>query len=492
MSGPEWLYLCCAGMVSGLNGLLVWVNQRREQSYIPKDKWPLYRPRYSLNLLLLFVLPLLLFLFTFSLSGFIKVYGAVMLILGLYYGLLLLLRPVYRKKLRAESCAFLWVLIWILFYFRILSLKGNVAPRWYISLPLREPSTTVAQWVFSLWLLGFLGVALWSILSHCRYRRWLLVDARPLQEKMPLAAFRKQRKIANFHWEDLPLLVSAKTATPVSIGLFWKTTCIVLPEKQYTEEELDLIFRHELVHICRRDSFVKLQMVLCCALMWFHPLVWLAMRACADDLELSCDELALFGYPPQVRRTYADLLLRTSASQKGFTSCLSASAKALRQRLHSVINPGKRYTAGILIAVLSLVLMLSFMFIGIRLQPVQAEHLFFKNEDLGHYEITDTILSISTDPSEGGECVNDQALLAYIGGLSLRWISGPYDVYKEDHIQITAATEGKTYIFTFGKTHLKVLTITYANTGSRSMKTEYYEVSSRQDWDFIRSCLDEA
>lgn len=71
---------------------------------------------------------------------------------------------------------------------------------------------------------------------------------------------------------------------------------------------------------------------------WFNPLMWLAMRKSADDLELSCDEIVLEGCSSTTRYQYANLLLKTAGDQRGFTTCLSTTASALRYRLKHVMS----------------------------------------------------------------------------------------------------------------------------------------------------------
>ena len=65
-------------------------------------------------------------------------------------------------------------------------------------------------------------------------------------------------------------------------------------------------------------------------MVWFNPLMWVAMSRSADDLELSCDETVLLEENEDSRRGYARLLLSTAGESQGFTTCLSVSARALR------------------------------------------------------------------------------------------------------------------------------------------------------------------
>lgn len=115
----------------------------------------------------------------------------------------------------------------------------------------------------------------------------------------------------------------------------------ILPIHAYTERELRLIFRHELHHLRRRDTDSKLFFVFCGCLCWFNPLVHLAIRRAADDLELSCDEIVLEHADEETRNFYAELLLNVTGERRGFTTCLSARATSLRYRLKCVMHERK-------------------------------------------------------------------------------------------------------------------------------------------------------
>ena len=80
---------------------------------------------------------------------------------------------------------------------------------------------------------------------------------------------------------------------------------VVLPLRAYTPDELHLIFRHEMIHICRGDSVSKFFLTFCTALCWFNPLMWRAMRNSAEDMELSCDESVLQEADSATRRESA-------------------------------------------------------------------------------------------------------------------------------------------------------------------------------------------
>lgn len=57
-----------------------------------------------------------------------------------------------------------------------------------------------------------------------------------------------------------------------------------------TKEEQDYLLLHEKIHIRRGDTFFKLVGILCLAVHWFNPMVWIAFALFCRDMEMSCDE----------------------------------------------------------------------------------------------------------------------------------------------------------------------------------------------------------
>ena len=82
--------------------------------------------------------------------------------------------------------------------------------------------------------------------------------------------------------------ISPYVSTPFLYGVFKPR--IVLPEIEFTEEELQHIFRHELTHWKRHDAWLKCLMLLTNAIHWFNPLAYIARYDIDRFCELSCDE----------------------------------------------------------------------------------------------------------------------------------------------------------------------------------------------------------
>lgn len=102
----------------------------------------------------------------------------------------------------------------------------------------------------------------------------------------------------------LPAMISPGT-------VYWWKPCILLPESCSESASSDLVdvLRHELVHIVRRDYLIAGLSDAICALLFFHPAVWLARKNMRLERELACD-LAVVEARPEHRADYADNLAR--------------------------------------------------------------------------------------------------------------------------------------------------------------------------------------
>jgi len=110
--------------------------------------------------------------------------------------------------------------------------------------------------------------------------------------------------------ESLTVYQCAQVYSPMLIGLI--KPVIVIPEhffEIYDKEQQVLILEHEVCHFKRNDmqwNFIALALL---ALLWFHPLSWLAFNRFRRDQELSCDHAVLARKHKTCRINYSKALL---------------------------------------------------------------------------------------------------------------------------------------------------------------------------------------
>lgn len=105
------------------------------------------------------------------------------------------------------------------------------------------------------------------------------------------------------------------------------------------EEETELIFAHERIHLKRGDPIWKLAAYLLLAVYWFHPLIWAAYVCFDRDLELACDEKAVKEMDLSRRKAYSQALVSCSQGRKTILVCpLAFGEVGVRQRIRSVLS----------------------------------------------------------------------------------------------------------------------------------------------------------
>lgn len=340
--------------------------------------------------------------------------------LAVYYALLLPLTPLLRRFISARGCAMLWLLPNFLYLCFNSGLMPD-APAFVLR--------TRGNWIWlvlGLWLVGVIAVFAWNTRSHLRFRRQLLEGAWPITDEEVLDIWQEEMDQAQMEPLSCPLVISPHTSTPLTVGLFRWTLQVVLPLRTYTPDELHLIFRHEIVHICRRDSWNKFFLMFCTALCWFDPLMWMAMRRSAEDTELSCDETVLLDADDATRRQYAQLLLTTAGDGRGYTTCLSPAASSLRYRLRSVVAPRRRVAGGILVGLVLFLLMSSFGYVALSFDERPGAEVLFGGDPAGY-----TLHSVRRD-GELMDCPDPDALMDYLSALPLAHLTGDYDYEDQD------------------------------------------------------------
>lgn len=150
--------------------------------------------------------------------------------------------------------------------------------------------------VFAPWLVGAAAMAALMFRRQTRFTAAM----RPLRPAVARGVFRAARNDVG----------------PAVVGAFRPR--IVAPadfESRFAPHEQALILAHERAHLAGGDAAIN---ALACAiqcLCWFNPLAPVAARKLRVDQELACDATVV-GHFPEVRRAYAELLLKTQLTSQ--------------------------------------------------------------------------------------------------------------------------------------------------------------------------------
>lgn len=140
------------------------------------------------------------------------------------------------------------------------------------------------------------------------------------------------------------LLVSPLVRSPMLTGFLRPT--VMLPEGEWSDENLRLILSHELAHFRRGDLWKKLFFALLRCFHWFNPLVCLLSRDFSYRMETACDERVVSAMDRVGRKSYGYLLIDCAPNARqeaaGAFVAFASSRTKLERRIETMMESRKK------------------------------------------------------------------------------------------------------------------------------------------------------
>ena len=190
-------------------------------------------------------------------------------------------------------------------------------------------------------MIGAVCVLLWFAFSNFRFRKKLRAGrieeiSGDLKEMyLNLCRERKVRPVPVYFTDPVP--------GACLVGVF--RPFIVLPVIT-APEDVKNVLTHEICHLKNRDHIWNILRMLCCAIHWFNPLVWLAASMSRTDSELRCDDRVTEAMDEQERKDYANVLVYAAARKNMpgigvMATGMTMTGKRLKNRVVAVIQNRK-------------------------------------------------------------------------------------------------------------------------------------------------------
>ena len=226
------------------------------------------------------------------------------------------LSHVLLQRYRAGTLSALWLLVavaWLL-PVRPASPWGGQATTVGLQLPTQEAGglasgAPLVQIAAGVAVVGAVVALIRLVFQQRRFlthvRRWGAVS----QDPVLLAAV--ERAACDLGLKKVPTALEVPGIhTPMVFGV--RGTKLLIPAHSPVPE--DLVLRHELAHIKRRDTLIRLLLGLIQALQWWNPFVYLIVKNVRESSEIACDQRVLHGVPLGEREDYARSLLRAAVA----------------------------------------------------------------------------------------------------------------------------------------------------------------------------------
>ncbi|HEU4631004.1 MAG TPA: M56 family metallopeptidase [Gemmatimonadaceae bacterium] len=198
-------------------------------------------------------------------------------------------------------------------------------------------------WLLAAWLAGAAAIAAWLVAGQVSLTR-LTRRARPVHDERWLRGVHALADRLGLR-RPVRLLCSDAAVMPATCGLLRPIVILPASADGWSEEHRASVLCHELAHVKRLDCLTQLVAQAVCALFWFHPGVWYAVRRLTAERERACDDLVLqAGTRPS---DYASHLIEVARALR--PARLSAPAAVcmarpsqLEGRLLAVLDPARR------------------------------------------------------------------------------------------------------------------------------------------------------
>lgn len=137
---------------------------------------------------------------------------------------------------------------------------------------------------------------------------------------------------------EVRLLVADDWPVPATFGVLCPVVIVPRHALRWRGAHRRALLLHEVAHVRAGDVRALLLARLACALCWFHPAAWLAVRRLRADCELACDDRVLGA---GVKRSdYAALLLRAAGAVGDARAAMARPARLPATSLAMAHGPG--------------------------------------------------------------------------------------------------------------------------------------------------------
>lgn len=186
---------------------------------------------------------------------------------------------------------------------------------------------------FILWLIG---MAAYTLIQLPMVLQFKYMRRSRIFTKIEVTAIMDRLKKEIGIRKNIVLYQGYAVVSPFTCG--FRRTEIYLPVRNFSERELEIVLRHELIHQKQRDTFWKPAFAIVNGLFWFNPLVWFVSNKMQKWAEASCDEACCRN--GLTAKEYFGIIMDIVESETrrsgAYSPLWSEGAKELRWRVHCI------------------------------------------------------------------------------------------------------------------------------------------------------------
>lgn len=198
---------------------------------------------------------------------------------------------------------------------------------------------TPLQILTIVWLVGIAAFAIYRVGCYISFKRLVKRWQSDITDETVLREFRAAKDFAGVK-RDIEIKRCKAVSTPMVFGII--KPVLLMPDIDFTADELNIVLRHELVHLKRNDVLYKLLIMVVCTLYWFNPMMYVMAKAANKDLELACDAEVVKREGAAFRCRYCETIMRLVHNRRGaqtaLSTCFFFSKKTVMERFKYILD----------------------------------------------------------------------------------------------------------------------------------------------------------
>lgn len=217
-----------------------------------------------------------------------------------------------------------------------------------MSIPKTELPQNIFYYLANIWFFGVIAVLL---TKTAKYNLFLRAIHRNSEIVTDISDIPKRLTVRKTDMLDAPLIVG-----------FFKP-CLLLPNTEIDENDMNYILMHELTHYRRGDILYKWFAMTVSSVHWFNPVVYITSRQIDTECEISCDHAVTRKLSDSEKNNYMNMILDLLSSSKGnskpLTTQMASDKKTLKRRFTMIRSKKSTNKIMSIISAFTAVLMLS-------------------------------------------------------------------------------------------------------------------------------------
>lgn len=166
--------------------------------------------------------------------------------------------------------------------------------------------------ILVVWAAGALIIGIIFVIRQRSFRTYILANRNEATDAERAALLSAAVKVLG-SVKNISLYKTDAVDRIMVMGFFKRY--VLLPNEEYSDDQLEMIIRHECMHIKNKDMWLKLLIQIYCGIFWWNPFSYLLKRDLSFALEMRCDLGVVRSLSPDRVAIYLNTIHSSAASQ---------------------------------------------------------------------------------------------------------------------------------------------------------------------------------